>query len=145
MLKDKGDKADLKLIDFGLAKRFCHSDDHMQEMVGTPYYISPGVLSGDYTMKCDVWSLGVIMYICCSGYPPFNGSNNQEIFNNILKSEPSFADTKIWNRMSSYCKDLLKNMLIKDYNMRPSIEQCLEHQWFSVMQTNQTEVDENTH
>ena len=93
----------------------------MKEMVGTPYYISPGVLKGDYTNKCDVWSLGVIFYIICVGYPPFNGESNQEIFKNILNTEPNFSDRN-WNRISSHAKTLLQKMLNKDYNMRPSIE-----------------------
>lgn len=38
---------------------------------------------GDYNEKCDVWSIGVIMYILLSGYPPFNGSDNDEIMDKV--------------------------------------------------------------
>ena len=55
----------------------------MKETCGTPYYIAPEVLDGKYNEKCDVWSIGVIMYIMLCGYPPFNGSNDSEIAKNI--------------------------------------------------------------
>jgi len=129
MLKDKASDAELKLIDFGLSTRFLKDETHMHSMVGTPYYIPPEVLKGDYTMKCDVWSLGVIMYIMLCGYPPFNGDDNKTIFQGVMNNEPQFTD-KIWSRVSTGCKDLLKAMLQKNPDMRPNIEECLNFQWF---------------
>ena len=52
-------------------------------MYGTPYYIAPEILNGTYTEKCDVWSIGVIVYIMLSGKPPFTGSNEDEILSHV--------------------------------------------------------------
>lgn len=67
----------LKIADFGTSKFF--SKTKMKKTHGTPYYIAPEVINGHYNEKCDVWSIGVIMYILLSGYPPFNGPNDEQI------------------------------------------------------------------
>jgi len=61
----------LKLIDFGFAKEV--STKGLQTPCFTPYYAAPEVLneSERYNMSCDMWSIGVIMYVLLCGYPPF--------------------------------------------------------------------------
>lgn len=59
----------------------------LTERFGTIYYISPEVLKGEYSAKCDIWSLGVILYILLSGEPPFNGDSDDVIMEKILKGK----------------------------------------------------------
>lgn len=87
-------------------------------MVGTPYYVAPEVLSGRvYNEECDLWSLGVIMYILLSGYPPFFGNNRAELFYKIENAVYSIA-TSDWNKVSTYAKDVLIHLLEKDPKKR---------------------------
>lgn len=85
----KHDDSPLKLIDFGLSKNF-ESAENMHTKAGTPYYISPEVLKGEYNESCDIWSAGVILYILLSGAPPFFGNTDPEILEAVKKGKYSF-------------------------------------------------------
>ena len=67
------------MIDFGTSHNFGDENTVMHQLYGTPYYIAPEVVTGNYTEKCDIWSIGVIAYIMLCGSPPFNGSDEQII------------------------------------------------------------------
>ena len=43
----------------------------MKTIAGTPYYMAPEVMDGNYDSKVDTWSLGVLLYVFMSGYMPF--------------------------------------------------------------------------
>lgn len=64
--KDKGFDQ-IKICDFGTAKIFDeeagNAKARLKDSVGSPYYIAPEVLAGNYGAKCDIWSCGVIAYI----------------------------------------------------------------------------------
>lgn len=51
----------IKLIDFGLAKRMKEQTE-LTDKAGTPYFKAPEIWNGNHDMKCDLWSLGVILY-----------------------------------------------------------------------------------
>lgn len=74
---------EIKLIDFGMSRRFVEGLA-MSERLGTPYCMAPEVLSGEYTEKCDMWSIGVITYRMLTGRNPFNGKTDGEIIENML-------------------------------------------------------------
>ena len=62
LLLTKAEDSPIKMIDFGLSKFFDTKETNkamaMTTKAGTPYYISPEVLKGDYDESCDIWSAG---------------------------------------------------------------------------------------
>ena len=113
MFENKTDESDIKIIDFGLSKIFKDgskfiqlnqlvkgSIQRMQTRAGTPYYISPEVLTGNYNEQCDLWSCGCILYIFLCGYPPFYGDNDQEILQMVRSGEFEF-DGEEWDDVSA--------------------------------------------
>ena len=75
------------------------------------------MLKGIYDEACDIWSLGIILYIFLCGYPPFEGDNNKEIFKNVLQQQLVF-DPVDWNNISIEAKNLLTKMLDKNSKTR---------------------------
>ena len=115
----------IKVIDFVLSQ---FTKEKLKTKVGTAYYISPEVLNGDYTEKCDIWSAGVILYIFLSGDPPFNGPNDNEIYQKISKMKFSFPEEK-WKNISNEAKDLISHMIAPEKE-RYTAKKVLEHPWF---------------
>ncbi|KAJ8301702.1 hypothetical protein KUTeg_020689 [Tegillarca granosa] len=75
----KGPDGVLKLTDFGFAKETTYFKS-LQTPCYTPYYVAPEVLGPEkYDKSCDMWSLGVIMYILLCGYPPFYSNHGAAI------------------------------------------------------------------
>lgn len=131
MYKEAGSFGEVKIIDFGLSKLTHDPSVHtMRSLVGTPYYVAPEVLGGEYGRECDCWSLGVIMYAVLSGCLPFYGSTTQEVFDRIKHTEVSF-DYDEFRGISLSARDLIRNLLCKDKDLRYSCAQALAHPWFT--------------
>jgi len=119
----------VKIIDFGLSrKHFANSEPAMSTIVGTPYYIAPEVLRKRYDKSCDLWSVGVIAYILLCGYPPFNGTSNDQTHRCVLKGRYYFPQED-WEGISSEAVDFIKRMLKTDPRKRMTLEQALNHPW----------------
>lgn len=121
------EKLVVKVIDFGISTNIT-PDQKLTLSIGTPYYVAPEVIEGQYNEKCDVWSCGVILYILLCGYPPFYGRDANSIYNKILKGEFSF-NSKEWSSVSKAAKDLIKRMLQKLPVNRCSASEALSDPW----------------
>ena len=117
-------KMELKLGDFGLAKKLSFRDEKISEMVGTPAYMAPEILENmGYSLEVDIWSLGVIMYYLIIGKLPFNKPNQEDI------KRVSFPKKAIISRAA---KSLIEQILVKDPKERPSLKQILRHDFFTL-------------
>ena len=99
ILFDSKSKGDIKLLDFGCGQHFgSDASGKMHTMIGSAYYIAPEVLDGSYTEKCDLWSVGVLVYILLSGCPPFDG-NDEEIYAKVRIGTYKLTG-KVWEMVS---------------------------------------------
>jgi len=120
--------------------------------VGSAEFMAPEVVEAfmddserdlAYDKKCDLWSLGIIMYILLCGYPPFSGNCGSQcgwnqgepcnacqelLFHSIQDGHFDFPETE-WREISLEAKDLISKLLVKDPRKRLSAEQVLEHPW----------------
>jgi len=122
-------QADLKLIDFGLSKRFTPGE-FATTKAGTPYYVAPEVLEGRYAELSDVWSIGVIMYILLCGSPPFAGNDTVAVLDSVKRAQLAF-DKKEWKSVSPEAKQMLRALLQRDPCSRATASDALQHPWIS--------------
>ena len=126
--REKNGCLQVKLIDFGTAKIFEKGQEE-NRYVGSSYYMAPEIIKRKYDEKCDLWSIGVVLYILLTGRPPFDGNDDDEIIENVKKGvfdKWSYP----FPLLSEQAKDLIFKLLQYDPKKRISAEQALEHPWF---------------
>jgi len=125
----------VKLIDFGTAKLFSEGNKH-KALVGSSYYIAPEVIRGKYDESCDLWSVGVIMYIMLTGTPPFNGDDDDEILKAVSIGK---YDTNLdsYKALTPNAKDLLTKLLKFNPTQRITAAEALSHPWFNTSEFEQ--------
>jgi len=131
LFEDTNDDSQMKLIDFGLSQ-FFQENEVIVSPVGTPYYVAPEVLSGAYTNKCDVWSIGVIAYMLLSGTPPFYGKDDLGTLRSVREGRVVFDD-KCFKGISMAAKNFIASCLTKNVEKRPDARTLLEHDWFHML------------
>lgn len=117
----------LKLIDFGLSCHF-QPGQRLSRVVGSSYYVAPEVLKKSYTEACDLWSLGVIVYMLLSGAPPFYGKNDDAIKVSIVRGEYSFPP-ELFQDVSEDAMSFVSTLLSYNTEYRTTAVQALHHPW----------------
>ncbi|NXC15043.1 CHK2 kinase, partial [Corythaeola cristata] len=125
----------IKITDFGQSK-ILGETSLMKTLCGTPTYLAPEVLNSlgtaGYSRAVDCWSLGVILFVCLCGYPPFNEQNTQlSLKDQITRGEYTFI-SKEWKHVSDMGLDLVKKLLVVDPSKRLTTEEALEHPWLQL-------------
>lgn len=119
----------LKLIDFGLSCHFSPGQ-RLSRVVGSSYYVAPEVLKKSYTEACDLWSLGVIVYMLLSGAPPFYGKNDEAIKASIVQGEYTFPH-ELFRDVSDEAMAFVSTLLSYNIEYRYTAEQALTHPWLA--------------
>ena len=131
-LETNEDFAWIKIIDFGTAKIFKKQIKKGENIEGTLYYIAPEVFSGNidiYDEKSDIWSIGIILYRALTRKYPFIGRNEDETISFIIDKDHD-CNNELLLGHSNEIQDLIKKLLKKDPNERPSAKEALNHEWF---------------
>jgi len=109
----------IKVVDFGTYVHF-DSDTKMRKLTGTYHYIAPEVLAYSYDEKCDLWSIGCILYIILVGAPPFPGDTEEEIIGKVKAGK--IEKSKAYKWISLDAKSLIKGLICLDPKKRLSAE-----------------------
>lgn len=128
----------VKLADFGLAK-IIGEDSFTTTMCGTPSYVAPEILADGrhrkYTKAVDIWSLGVVLYICLCGFPPFSDELRSPEFpfkmTEQIRSGRFTFPSPYWDSVGDPALDLIDHMLVVDPEQRYTIDQCMAHPWMN--------------
>lgn len=147
----------LKICDFDLGSGIIFgsktpvSTPELLTPVGSAEFMAPEVVeafigeASTYDKRCDLWSLGVIMYILLCGYPPFYGRCGSDcgwergefcqacqdmLFTCIQDGVYDFPERE-WTYISEDAKDLIRHLLVKDASQRYTSEMVLNHRWVS--------------
>eukprot|EP00172_Hildenbrandia_rubra_P000425 Plantae.Rhodophyta-Hildenbrandia_rubra.ctg12036.p1 GENE.Plantae.Rhodophyta-Hildenbrandia_rubra.ctg12036~~Plantae.Rhodophyta-Hildenbrandia_rubra.ctg12036.p1 ORF type:complete len:469 (-),score=85.56 Plantae.Rhodophyta-Hildenbrandia_rubra.ctg12036:63-1469(-) len=120
----------IRLADFGLAKRLEHLDGHLTKTVcGTSAYAAPEMLGRNpYCQTLDLWSLGVFIYHCLMGTPPWN--MREKTFPEMLihmQSNPIQFPYPI----SDNARRLIQELIVADPRMRLTCDELKRHPFFS--------------
>lgn len=126
MLLHPRDSSLLKLVDFGAC---CAAppatEPPLTDRVGTPGYLAPEVLAGAYREKCDVWSCGVVAFLMCVGYTPFESKTTGETLELVRVGRPKFKRSE-WRPLSTALLRMVGDMLTRDASIRPTAAELLE-------------------
>jgi len=129
LLKDETSDI-IKLSDFGLS-RVVGETSFMKTICGTPQYVAPEILqsktSSGYGKACDLWSLGVILYVMLAGIPPFD-DNSGDLSENVQDAIYEFPDEQ-WSGISEEAKELIRELLQPDPKKRLGVDGALASAW----------------
>ena len=126
----------LKLGDLGVAKVLKHDEALARTQVGTPYYVAPEVWRNKaYNNKCDMWSLGCLLYELCTFRPPFEAESMEGLARKVMRGRYD----PIPSGYSQSLKNLIAKLLVVEPAHRASVNDILATE--SVQQRLKAEIE----
>uniref|UniRef100_A0A4W5NQV9 protein kinase C n=1 Tax=Hucho hucho TaxID=62062 RepID=A0A4W5NQV9_9TELE len=120
----------IKIADFGMCKENMFGENRATTFCGTPDYIAPEILLGQkYTFSVDWWSFGVLVYEMLIGQSPFQGDDEEELFESIRMDMPHYPG---W--LTKEANDLLEKLFERDPSRRLGVVGNIqEHSFFKTL------------
>eukprot|EP00063_Salmo_salar_P030140 XP_014004975.1 PREDICTED: obscurin-like isoform X1 [Salmo salar] len=122
-------REEIKICDFG----FCQEMDtsrHQYSQFGTPEFVAPEIIHQDpVTTASDIWSIGVVAYLCLMCRCPFMGETDRATLLRVGEGTLNW-DTPDLTYRSTEARDFLRTVLQPDPEERPTAFECLGHEWF---------------
>ncbi|XP_038857003.1 obscurin-like [Salvelinus namaycush] len=135
-------REEIKICDFG----FCQEMDtsrHQYSQFGTPEFVAPEIIHQDpVTIASDIWSIGVVAYLCLMCRCPFVGETDRATLLRVGEGTLNWDAPDLTYR-STEAQDFLRTVLQPDPEKRPTAFECLGHEWFQVRSEDETD-DINT-
>lgn len=131
MFENTSESAEVKLIDFGLSKKFLHGHQTLMfGCVGTIHTMAPQVLNSEpYDSQADLWSIGVVAYMLLSDTSPFYETNKQILIEKVRAGKLTFYAKEVWESISNEAKNFVSNLIKVDPEERFTAKQALAHEW----------------
>jgi serine/threonine protein kinase len=117
----------IKITDYGSNKKLMSLSRNCSSNIGTTIYMASEILNGEkYNYKCDLWSLGIIIYKLYFGKSPFPGESEEA----IKKYIEQFGNKLLKKTGNEKMDDLIKKLLEKNPSKRLNWAEYLNHPFF---------------
>lgn len=122
---------DVIIADFGVAHEMAHPDEVLRAVAGSPGYTSPEVYAKKgYGKPADMWSLGVIAFVCLAGRFPFKHLEGSAFLDEVAREDEAegvYFPHATWDKISGDAKDFVRKCLTSDPQKRLTVDDALLH------------------